>query len=145
MKPMSREQAIKMLMEIGEIIANEKGYTEVKASDINCGVWDSGSFPMSEWLKGQYGEMKDVKFHSGEKDKYVEIRYRFGNPVLGVKDLNENGKQAFACIEISDTAMDGDELVNTGDYVFSESIAWQMEGIEMLHRLLAMWQERGGR
>jgi len=150
---MNREQTLNALYEMAEIMAKELGCTQTETRDADCGIWDMGSAKMSDMLRREYGEMKDVIFHNGVHrdtkysrhwEKKVELRFRFANPVLSVQWFKPNGDQCMGSIEMSDSAYEGSELIHTGEYRISEIMSWQPEGFAMSGRLMQMWDDRKG-
>lgn len=151
---MNRQQTMDALYEIAQLMAKEMELSEIETTDSDCGIWDRlGGESMSEMLRKEFGEMKDIKFHSPEKretkygstyDKFVMLRFRFANPVLSVHWHNDEGAECMGSIELSDYVWKDKELVHSGDYRLSEMLSFKPEGFDMTERLMAMWREKNG-
>lgn len=149
---MTRQKAIETLRDMALELVEEMNLTGYEESGLSCGIWDAGGAKLSDALQEEFGEMKEITWHNGVKnkntdrwEKKVELGFRFSSPQLCVFG-HETGtdKQTLAKIELSDYEYIDGELTHTNDYRFSESQFWRMEGFEMQKRLMTMWQERGG-
>lgn len=150
---MNRQKAIEALYDIALELVKDLNLTEYEESDLSCGIWDAGGTKLSDILQKEFGEMKEITWHNGVKnkntnrwEKKVELGFRFSSPQLSVFG-HEAGtdRQTLAKIELCDYEYIDGELTHTDDYRFSESQFWRMEGYEMQKRLMSMWQERGGK
>jgi len=150
---MDRQKAIDTLYDMALELVRELGLTEYEESELNCGIWDSGERKLSDNLRKKYGEMKELLWHNGKKnentsrwERSVELGFRFSSPELLVMG-HEAGTncQTLAKIELSDWEYINGKGTRTGNYRFSESQFWHMDGYKMQLRLMSMWAERGGK
>lgn len=149
---MNRQKAIDTLMDIAKVLSKELCLNQIESSDIDCGIWDMGENKLSDHLKEEYGEMKEITFHNGVKvrekgriwDISIELGYRFSHPQLCVFS-HDGHREIMAKIELSDYEYVGDKYEHTDSYRFSEGMFWGPEGFEMQKRLMHMWQDRGGK
>lgn len=147
---MNRENTLKTLHKIAKTFANEFGFDKCNNTEFYEGIWKG----MKVALEKDYGDISGYKLYKGDEtgdDGYIEFRYRFRDPCLAIHRRDKNGNQTMAEIQLSDAQPAGGKydpnlpigqrFEYTNEYRIKEIICWETESLNLLNRMISMWDE----
>lgn len=129
MKKDDIEKVLKqMAIEYAKEYKYNKGHEDKRKSKYKLGMCSISSDTDEDYYFVQYGTTNKTNYK--RNGGYVEFRYRFDNPVLGIHLPNDEG---FASIEFSE--YDIQKRENTGNWHYSQSQIFEEKGIELFNEM----------